>query len=113
MQINNKKVLTPLLGRFEILRNQPFSQRREFQIDDLFAEFNRARLAPGSKNFKDDTHRGLRLRQFTYKSDDEKCDLLIEVKLVKVKDATSGHELRKTEFTATIKFSKRKRKKVL
>ncbi len=99
MHINNKKVLSPLIKRFEELSKQPFSRTREHAIDDLFAELLRAKLSAGAKKFDDSTHRDVRTRSFRYQSDDGRCDILIEMKMFL-------GQANKAEFISTPVFRK-------
>lgn len=96
---NNKKVLSPLIKRFEELSKQPFSKKREYAIDDLFAELLRTKLSAGTKKFDDSIHRDVRIRSFRYQSDDGRCGVTIEVKMFLGQSS-------KTEFIANSIFRK-------
>lgn len=78
---HNRKILSPLIKRFEELSKQPFSINREHAIDDLFAELLRAKLSAGAKKFDYSTRRDVRTRSFRYQSNDGRCDVTIEVKM--------------------------------
>ena len=101
---NNREVLSPLIERFKELSKQPFSRNREHAIDDLFAELLRAKLSAGSKKFDDSTHKDVRTRSFRYQSDDGRCDVIIEVKMVQ-------GQANKTEFISKKSFRKIPKKK--
>lgn len=78
---HNKKVLNPLIQEFEGLSKQPFSREREYNIDNLFAQFLRVELSAGTKKFDDSTHKNVRTRSFRYQSDDGRCDVAVEMKM--------------------------------
>jgi hypothetical protein len=78
---HNKKVLNPLILEFKNLSKQPFSQQREYDIDNLFAQFLRVKVSSGTKKFDDSTHKNVRTRSFRYQSDDGRCDIIIEMKM--------------------------------
>lgn len=96
----NKKILGPLIEKFEVLRQEPFNRgKRDHDLDDLFAVLFRADLSPGDKKFKDETHKGIRIRQFEYTDNNHKCHVLF---LVKTMQGKKGE----TEFTAKARFKK-------
>jgi len=98
--------LSPLIKRFRELSKQPFTEKREHFIDDLFAELLRTKLSAGTKKFDDNTHRDVRTRSFRYQSDDGRCDVTIEVKMFQ-------GQANKTEFISKPVFRKIQKEKTL
>ena len=77
------KKLQLLIERFKVLSEEPFNRgKRDHHLDDLFAEFLRTALDPGTKIFKDEIHKGIRTRSFVYESDNHKCDINVTVQIV-------------------------------
>lgn len=84
------KKLQSLLDKFQLLSKEPFNRgKRDHHFDDLFAEFLRTVLDSGTKKFKDEIHKGVRTRSFTYKSDNHKCNINIIVQTVQGQEGKS------------------------
>jgi hypothetical protein len=77
--------LREILEKFEKLSDQPFSLKRESDIDDVFAELMRFKFESGDKDYKDHDHPDTRTRCFAYKCDDKKHHLLVGVIIIKGK----------------------------
>jgi len=94
----NQKILQPLLDRFHALSNELFKKGdRCHKIDDLFAEFQHAKVSPGEKSIKDNTHGGVRTRTFVYRCNKGKDEIILKVCIVQ-------GEVGESSFTATTRF---------
>ncbi len=100
-KINNEKVLRPLIERFEALSHQSFNNgKRDHDLDDLFAELSRAKLAPGEKEFEPKNTSKFWSRCFSYKSSDHTCRIYLRVKIIKGQKGEST-------FTVETQFKKK------
>lgn len=95
----NESHIKPLLEKLKAKCGQPFSMKREHDIDDIFAELLRAKLTAGSKSLKEEAHRGgIRTRLFTYESDDGRCHIYVSFT---IKQGDPG----KSSYRALAKFN--------
>ena len=95
----NQRILQPLLDRFQALGQESFDNgKRDHKLDDLLAEFLRAKLSPGEKKINERIHYGVRTRMFIYRSQNGKDKVVLRALIVQ---GLPG----KSKFTITVRFN--------